>query len=39
MAIHQLCMRDEARIDLHSLHRKFEALRQSAHEYAELAAS
>ena len=39
MAIHQLCMRDEARIDLHSLHRKFEALRQSAHEFAALAAS
>jgi len=39
MAIHQLCMRDEARIDLHSLRRKFEALRQSAHEFAALAAS
>ena len=26
-AIHRLCMRDEARIDLHSLRRKFEALR------------
>ena len=39
MAIHQLCMRDEARIDLHSLRRKFETLRQSAHEYAALAAS
>jgi len=39
MAIHRLCMRDEARIDLHSLRRKFEALRQSAREYIELAAS
>jgi hypothetical protein len=39
MAIHQLCMRDEARIDLHSLRRKFEVLRQSAREYATLAAS
>lgn len=39
MAIHQLCMRDEARIDLHSLRRKFESLRQSAHEFAALAAS
>ena len=39
MAIHQLCMRDEARIDLHSLRRKFEALRQSAHEFITLAAS
>jgi hypothetical protein len=38
-AIHRLCMRDEARIDLHSLRRKFEALRQSAHEFAALAAS
>jgi hypothetical protein len=38
-AIHRLCMRDEARIDLHSLRRKFEALRQSAHEYSALAAS
>lgn len=26
-AIHRLCMRDEARIDLHSLRRKFESLR------------
>jgi hypothetical protein len=39
MAIHQLCMRDEARIDLHSLRRKFESLRQSAHEFMALAAS
>ncbi len=38
-AIHRLCMRDEARIDLHSLRRKFEALRQSAREFAALAAS
>ncbi len=38
-AIHRLCMRDEARIDLHSLRRKFDALRQSAHEFAALAAS
>lgn len=27
-AIHRLCMRDEARIDLHSLRRKFDALRE-----------
>ena len=38
-AIHRLCMRDEARIDLHSLRRKFEALRQSAHEFVALIAS
>ncbi|HMC21874.1 MAG TPA: PilZ domain-containing protein [Thermoanaerobaculia bacterium] len=38
-AIHRLCMRDEARIDLHSLRRKFDALRQSAHEFAALVAS
>jgi hypothetical protein len=38
-AIHRLCMRDEARIDLHSLRRKFDALRQSVHEFAEAAAS
>lgn len=38
-AIHRLCMRDEARIDLHSLRRKFETLRQSAREYTTLAAS
>jgi len=31
-AIHRLCMRDEVRIDLHSLRRKFDALRQTAHE-------
>jgi hypothetical protein len=30
MAIHRLCMRDEARIDLHSLRRKFDSIRQSA---------
>ena len=35
-AIHRLCMRDEARIDLHSLRRKFDALRQSAREFAAL---
>lgn len=38
-AIHRLCMRDEARIDLHSLRRKFDALRQSAHEIAAAVAS
>jgi hypothetical protein len=38
-AIHRLCMRDEARIDLHSLRRKFDALRQSSHEFAALVAS
>lgn len=38
-AIHRLCMRDEARIDLHSLRRKFEALRQSAREFGAAVAS
>jgi len=38
-AIHRLCMRDEARIDLHSLRRKFDALRQASHEVSALAAS
>ncbi len=38
-AIHRLCMRDEARIDLYSLRRKFDTLRQSAHEFAALVAS
>jgi PilZ domain-containing protein len=38
-AIHRLCMRDEARIDLHSLRRKFDALRQTADEFAAVAAS
>jgi hypothetical protein len=38
-AIHRLCMRDEVRIDLHSLRRKFDALRQTAHEFAAAAAS
>jgi len=38
-AIHRLCMRDEARIDLHSLRRKFHALRQSAREFAAAVAS
>ncbi|HKB79127.1 MAG TPA: PilZ domain-containing protein [Thermoanaerobaculia bacterium] len=28
-AIHRLCMRDEAQIDLHSLRRKFDALREA----------
>jgi hypothetical protein len=32
-------MRDEARIDLHSLRRKFDSLRQSSHEFAALVAS
>jgi len=36
-AIHRLCMRDEARIDLHSLRRKFQSLRQSAREVAAIA--
>ncbi|HLJ75555.1 MAG TPA: PilZ domain-containing protein [Thermoanaerobaculia bacterium] len=31
-AIHRLCMRDEVRIDLHSLRRKFDALRQTARD-------
>lgn len=38
-AIHRLCMRNEAQIDLHSLRRKFDALRQSAHEFAAAVAS
>jgi PilZ domain-containing protein len=38
-AIHRLCMRDEARIDLHSLRRKFQTLRQSARDFAAVAAS
>jgi PilZ domain len=37
-AIHRLCMRGEAQIDLHSLRRKFDALRQAAHEFAVAAA-
>jgi len=37
-AIHRLCMRDEARIDLHSLRRKFEALRAAALELSQSAA-
>jgi hypothetical protein len=32
-AIHRLCMRDEVRIDLHSLRRKFDALRQTSREF------
>ena len=38
-AIHRLCMRDEVRIDLHSLRRKFDSLRQTAHEFAAAVAS
>jgi len=38
-AIHRLCMRDEVRIDLHSLRRKFDTLRQTAHEFTAAAAS
>jgi hypothetical protein len=38
-AIHRLCMRDEARIDLHSLRRKFEALRESIRDDDAAAAS
>ena len=30
LAIHRLCMRGEARIDLHSLRRKFDSLRAAA---------
>jgi len=39
VAIHRLCMRDEARIDLHSLRRKFDALRQTLHEFGARVAS
>jgi hypothetical protein len=39
MAIHRLCMRDEARIDLHSLRRRFDAMRALSHQYTALAAS
>ncbi|HUJ12801.1 MAG TPA: PilZ domain-containing protein [Thermoanaerobaculia bacterium] len=38
-AIHRLCMRDEVRIDLHSLRRKFDALRQTSHEFTAAAAA
>jgi len=38
-AIHRLCMRDEVRIDLHSLRRKFDALRQTAHDLPTVAAA
>jgi hypothetical protein len=38
-AIHRLCMRDEAQIDLHSLRRKFDALRQTSRELPAVAAS
>jgi hypothetical protein len=30
LAIHRLCMRNEARIDLHSLRRKFDSMRTAA---------
>ena len=39
IAIHRLCMRDEARIDLHSLRRRFDAIRALSHQYTALAAS
>lgn len=39
IAIHRLCMRDEARIDLHSLRRRFDAMRALSHQYTALAAS
>lgn len=39
LAIHRLCMRDEARIDLHSLRRRFDAMRALSHQYTALAAS
>lgn len=39
LAIHRLCMRDEARIDLHSLRRRFDAMRALSHQYRALAAS
>jgi hypothetical protein len=39
IAIHRLCMRDEARIDLHSLRRRFDAMRSLSHQYSALVAS
>jgi PilZ domain-containing protein len=39
IAIHRLCMRDEARIDLHSLRRRFDAMRALSHQYQALRAS
>ena len=39
LAIHRLCMRDEARIDLHSLRRRFDSMRALSHQYVALAAS
>jgi hypothetical protein len=39
IAIHRLCMRDEARIDLHSLRRRFDAMRSLSHQYSSLVAS
>jgi hypothetical protein len=39
IAIHRLCMRDEARIDLHSLRRRFDAMRSLSHQYTALVAS
>jgi hypothetical protein len=39
LAIHRLCMRDEARIDLHSLRRRFDSMRALSHQYSALAAS
>ena len=39
LAIHRLCMRDEARIDLHSLRRRFDSIRALSHQFAALAAS
>ena len=37
LAIHRLCMRNEARIDLHSLRRKFDTLRTAARTVETLA--
>jgi hypothetical protein len=39
LAIHRLCMRDEARIDLHSLRRRFDSIRALSHQYTALRAS
>ncbi len=39
IAIHRLCMRDEARIDLNSLRRRFDSMRSLSHQYTALAAS
>lgn len=39
VGIHRLCMRDEARIDLHSLRRRFDSMRTLSHQYQMRAAT